>query len=1395
MDKPTRNLIQRATQDARRLLEREFSAQLEGIYDILPGGTILPESALRLDPSGRLVREKLVAAIGHHRAAAMTAGAALDTTVREAAFTTLNRFVALKMSEARGLVQECVSRGDQSAGFREFGSLAPGLVSLPDKGYRLYIESLWDEICREVRVLFDRRDVASLLWPRQLALDELLGILNDPQLSGVWSEDETIGWVYQYFNPEDERQAMRDPKRGGSQAPRNSRELAVRNQFFTPRYVVEFLTDNTLGRTWYEMRRGSTRLGDVCRYLVRRPCEIFLAKGEEPPRETAAVTDGEHTQDELLKEPVHIPYREHKDPRQLKILDPASGSGHFLLYCFDLLLLVYEEAWDNCPELLADLRSSLPDKTAFMRRVPSMILAHNLHGIEIDPRAAQIAELALWMRAHRAYGDMNVAHAERLPIRRTNIVVAEPMPGERNLLREFLRTIDERLQPLVTTVWERMRLAGEAGSLLKIEKEIEAAINEARVESLVDAPPMQISVFDREQPPMQEVISFASDEDRTFWDKAEERLLQALHDYTAQATGVQGMQRRLFAENAAQGFAFIDICRKRFDVVLMNPPFGEPVRTTDLYLNMHFPSSKHDVALAMVERWLGQLNASGMLGAITTRTPLFNSSSRLWRRQVLLTKHSLLACMDLGGGVLDAMVETAAYVLQPGNAIDRALIVRLTTTALDEKAGRGQAIVVNFRGGCSNSDTFIVDPTIFQTLPNSPLAYWLPSSLGICFKQFPPLRASGAEAWVGLQTSNDERFLRLWWEIDRNSDWKPFPKGGHASPYLADIHLKVNWANNGREMKAFHDHLNSIGKSTPGNGPRRSFPFYFAPGLTWVYRTERFHVQPLPAGCITSTRGPGIYSSNRLSFLLGYLNSSIADILIKVLLGRHIHPQFDIDDVNALPIPSVNDTTVEELGIRAWSIRNVLMKSLEEYAGTYHGLLYTNSIKSTLHELYTASEKNRKQAITQLEHIQTEIDQASMKLLNIADEHLLVLRELMVRWDDFGVLREDKQGYVHRCISYLVGCNFGRWNIGHILREPDVAEADQPFAELPICPPGMLQNDVGLPAALSDVSATYPLRISWAGILVDDPGHPDDMDTRIREVIGIIWGEKRDEIYEEAAQSLRGGGNDLRPWFQANFFEEHIKRYSKSHRKAPIYWCLSTPSRSYAVWLYYHRFGKDTLYKVLNDYVTPKVQHEERQLNKLRNDAGENPMAGQRTAIEVQEAFVGELWSFREELFRVAPLWNPDLNDGVLINFAPLWRLAPHPKSWQKECKQTWDALVRGDYDWAHLAMHLWPERVVPKCTTDRSLAIAHGLEDALWREGKDGKWTARNLDDWEIENLVEERTSSAVKAALVGLLDAPVTEPTKKAPVGKAKRGGRVSAKSAAGSMQTGMNFDDGAS
>ena len=525
-DQTTRNRLARFVSDARALLTEEFTRQLQNEYGLDPAsGDLTPIERLtalddRQRETARILRETLDYYLaGNSKVDGKTNRDVLDRIVREQAFTVLNRLCALRMSEARGLVLESIVKGYQSKGFQLYARLAGSALGETGEAYHMYLFSLMDEFAVDLPVLFDRFSAQGRLFPRESALLKLLELINDPEIEPLWAEDETIGWIYQYFNSREERKAMRD----ASQAPRNGRELAVRNQFFTPRYVVEFLTDNTLGRIWYEMTRGETVLKDTCHYLVRRPNEIFLDQGEAAPKQTE--TDENLSQEELLCQPVYIPHRQLKDPREIKMLDPACGSMHFGLYAFDLFEQIYAEAWEleerlgeDALQRLADLEplhKTYPDKQTYLKDVPRLIIERNIHGVDIDPRAVQIAGLSLWLRAQKSWQAQGLRPSERPQIRKSNVVCAEPMPGDRQMLDEFLSTLrgdglealmrkawhvpaDQKvratpqmadaLAKLVRTVWQEMELAGEAGSLLKIEETLHNAITTARKESEEKSP-------------------------------------------------------------------------------------------------------------------------------------------------------------------------------------------------------------------------------------------------------------------------------------------------------------------------------------------------------------------------------------------------------------------------------------------------------------------------------------------------------------------------------------------------------------------------------------------------------------------------------------------------------------------------------------------------------------------------------------------------------------------------------------------------------------------------------------------------------------------------------------------------------------------------------------------
>ena len=269
----------------------------------------------------------------------------------------------------------------------------------------------------------------------------------------------------------------------------------------------------------------------------------------------------------------------------------------------------------------------------------------------------------------------------------------------------------------------------------------------------------------------------------------------------------------------------------------------------------------------------------------------------------------------------------------------------------------------------------------------------------------------------------------------------------------------------------------------------------------------------------------------------------------------------------------------------------------------------------------------------------------------------------------------------------------------------------------------------------------YPMLVAWDGILVDDRDSKDDIILRVREAFQVIWQNRADAIEREACDIL--GVKTLRDYFRkaTGFFADHLKRYSKSRRQAPIYWPLSTASGSYTLWLYYHRLTSDTLFNAVNNCVNPKVADAERRIQnaeaRLETAAG---AAGTKVRDEVDElkAFRDELLDLKKKLLRVAELpYYPDLNDGVIINAAPLHKLFRLPK-WAKACEECWKKLEKGEYDWAHMALEIWPDRVREVCKKDRSIAIAHGLEHLC--EAPPPKASKRRVrQDSEPEDIEEE--------------------------------------------------------
>ena len=483
-DKPTRSRLQNLVATCRQALQGDIEDQLQSRYGMYRADErVQPlEELSALSFEDQDIAAQLRDLFGHYRAQEPDFSAAYDRLVHEIGFTSLNRLIALRLAEERGFIVECVRKALDSEGFRIYQLIVEDQLSTPFETYRFFLHLIFDEMAVDLHFLFDRSLPQGLVFPSEPVLRKVLGELSATELMPLWKEDETIGWVYQFFNDPDERKRMREQ----SQAPRNSREMAVRNQFFTPRYVVEFLVDNTLGRTWIEMRQGTSGLKDRCKYLLKRKNEIFLGPGAEP---SADAPPADATKVQILDWPFEVPFRPEKDPRDLKILDPACGSGHFLLYSFDLLEAIYREAWNETsgpePKSISTGKSLCEDYVSLEeleKAIPRLILANNLFGVDIDPRASQISAVALWLRAQRAYQEAGMRNmADRPQITKMNFVVAEPMPGEADLKHEFLVGLRPRvLAQVAERVFEVMELAGEAGVLLRVDQALADTLSAAR---------------------------------------------------------------------------------------------------------------------------------------------------------------------------------------------------------------------------------------------------------------------------------------------------------------------------------------------------------------------------------------------------------------------------------------------------------------------------------------------------------------------------------------------------------------------------------------------------------------------------------------------------------------------------------------------------------------------------------------------------------------------------------------------------------------------------------------------------------------------------------------------------------------------------------------------------
>jgi hypothetical protein len=618
------------------------------------------------------------------------------------------------------------------------------------------------------------------------------------------------------------------------------------------------------------------------------------------------------------------------------------------------------------------------------------------------------------------------------------------------------------------------------------------------------------------------------------------------------------------------------------------------------------------------------------------------------------------------------------------------------------------------RAAGADARIFEVPPQAFDAVPGKPFAYWVSTAVRQTFKRFPAFDGGERTVKQGLATADDFRFVRVWWEVPAsNQRWHGLAKGGAFSRFYSDMLVVVNWAHGGKELNAF------------AGSVIRNPDYYCHPGLSWPLRGITFSAQAVPKDCVFSVAGKMAFSpENELETWLAVFNSRAFDYLVRLFAGKVGGVQYEVGLIGGIPVAAMSsDQSIQlsKLARRGWSIKRAL-SSTEEKS---HAFLLPAALRSRIGDFDP-------QAIdTELASIQAQIDDTAFSLYGFSDADRTAAlggqvspeaQELsdVIEDDEVDEEAEPAIDETVGLLSWAVGVAFGRFDWRLAIGERAAPAEPDPFDPLPAKSPGMLPN------------AAEPFH-AHAGILVDDPGHPHDLARLVEEVLEAVFSDRWSVVREQApATEPWPLTTDTRRWLQRDFFPFHLQRYSKSRRKAPIYWPLSTTSGSYTLWVYYPSLTSQTLYTAMNDFVEPKLKQVGSDVTALRNKGSARTRDDEKQ-FEALQAFELELIELRDTLLKLAPTYKPSHDDGVQISAAPLWPLFRH-KPWQKLLKDTWEKLKKGDYDWAHLAMNYWPERVREKCKTDKSLAIAHGLE-GVYVEPPPKEKKARKKKSVEINN------------------------------------------------------------
>ena len=1144
-----------------------------------------------------------------------------DELVEESAYIWFNRLVALAFMESNDYIEErfIFSDGDKINPeiidnyytmdfFDELEESEKNKIhNLKDKNtndsidemYSILLEEKCFELSKIMPFMFDKKGgYADILFPENLLMPDsflmkLREVFEDSKEYNESKDEkivpvEIIGWLYQYYNSELKDEVFADLKKNKKIT---KEKIAPATQLFTPHWIVKYMAENSLGKLAIENCGASKNLKENWKYYIEN---------------SASEKDSERLNIE-----------------DIKIIDPAMGSGHMLTYCFDLLMEIYDNlGWGTKDSVIS-------------------ILKNNIYGLEIDKRAGQLASFAIFMKG-REYFSRLFKVAERENINLNTFWIDE----SDNISDEVKKIIYENSLENLETLLNNFTNAKEYGSILKIpDIEIENLNSEIEKLDEVYHSQGQLSLMTGEK---------------------------AVLDFEKEYEKIKKLARQQ------------EIFQNKFDIVITNPPYmGGKGYSEKLkkYVEKNYKDSKGDLFAVFIEKCNEMTKKDRYTSMITMQSWMFLSSFENLR-QMIVEKTEIQSLNHLGTRAFEEIggevVSTVSWISKNKVPNKKGSYIRL----VDYNNAQWKE-----KEFFNKENYYKTNQKDFEKIPSSPIAYWVSDKVREIFEKCQKLGDVG-EAKQGLATADNDRFLRLWNEVNYNKigfgmsnsqeaiesqkKWFLCDKGGEFKKWYGNNNIIVNWENDGYEMKNF--------KKAVIRNPQ----YYFKKGLTWsTISSSDCSFRYSAKGHLFETKGSNYFPKNEENFyyLFGFLNTKLVNKILKVLsptLDYHEGP------MSKLPIIIKNNVRIDNLVQQniniakeewdsretSWDFEKLFIANGFKISDSYKN--YCNHWRDNFVQMHKNEEELNKLFIDIYE-LNNEMDKKvpfeDVTLLKNETKITEILTSPSII-DDTEEREKTSEGYLYnrgvklefnkeeiikQFLSYAVGCIMGRYSIdknGLIMANSDDVLISSDSLLLIKDREGNIRHEIENPRFLPDDFGIIPI--------TSENVFANDIVTKVFDFVKALYGEENfEENINFICEALGKKENDsceniLRNYFIKDFYADHLKRY----QKRPIYWLFSSGKKNgFQALVYLHRYQDDTMGRLRTEYLLPyqeKMENLKDHYERIVED--ESTVARDRKTYEKSlkelNGMLLEIKNFANDVKHIVEQRiSIDLDDGVKVNY------------------------------------------------------------------------------------------------------------------------------------------------